>query len=131
VKREAREADLSPEVKGQIRRKQMEAARRRMLTDVPSADVVVVNPTHYAVALRYDGTAHAPEVVAKGVDELARKIREIAEDADISIVHAPPLARALYRDVEVGQLIPEEFFQAVAEILAFVFRTAGRRRRVA
>jgi flagellar biosynthesis protein FlhB len=131
VKREGREADLSPEVRGQIRKKQVEAARRRMLSDVPSADVVVVNPTHYAVALRYDGTKPAPELVAKGVDELARKIREIAEEAGISIVSAPPLARAIYRDVELGDLIPEEFFQAVAEILAFVFRTAGRRRRVA
>jgi flagellar biosynthetic protein FlhB len=131
VKREAREADLSPEVRGQLRKKQFETARRRMLHDVPGADVVVVNPTHYAVALRYDGSKPAPELVAKGVDHLARTIREIAEEAGVPIVHAPPLARALYRDVELGQLIPEELFQAVAEVLAFVFRTAGRRRRVA
>ena len=131
VKREAREADLAPEVRGHLRKKQFEAAKRRMLVDVPGADVVVVNPTHYAVALRYDGAKPAPELVAKGVDHLARTIREIAEEAGVPIVHAPPLARALYRDVELGQLIPEELFQAVAEVLAFVFRTAGRRRRVA
>jgi flagellar biosynthesis protein FlhB len=131
VKREAREADLSPEVRGHLRRKQFETARRRMLHDVPDADVVVVNPTHFAVALRYDGSKPAPELVAKGVDHLARTIREIAEEAGVTIVHAPPLARALYRDVELGQLVPEELFQAVAEVLAFVFRTAGRRRRAA
>jgi flagellar biosynthetic protein FlhB len=131
VKREAREGDLAPEVRGHLRKKQYETAKRRMLADVPDADVVVVNPTHYAVALRYDGSKPAPEVVAKGVDHLARTIREIAEEAGVTIVHAPPLARALYRDVELGQLVPEELFQAVAEILAFVFRTAGRRRRVA
>jgi flagellar biosynthesis protein FlhB len=131
VKREAREADLAPEVRGQLRRRQFETAKRRMLQDVPDADVVVVNPTHYAVALRYDGSKPAPELVAKGVDHLAHTIREIAEEAGVTIVHAPPLARALYRDVDLGQLVPEELFQAVAEVLAFVFRTAGRRRRVA
>lgn len=131
VKRESREADIAPEVRGHLRRKQFEMTRRRMLADVPDADVVVVNPTHYAVALRYDGSKPAPELVAKGVDHLALTIREIAEEAGVPVVHAPPLARALYRDVELGQLIPEELFQAVAEVLAFVFRTAGRRRRVA
>jgi flagellar biosynthesis protein FlhB len=131
VKREAREADLPPELRGQIRRKQSEAARKRMVADVPTADVVVVNPTHYAVALRYDGTKPAPEVVAKGVDYLALTIRRIAEEAGVTVVHEAPLARALYRDVDLGHMIPEEFFHAVAEVLAFVFRTAGRRRRVA
>ncbi len=131
VKREARESDLPPELRGQIRRKLTEASRRRMIADVPTADVVVVNPTHYAVALRYDPTKAAPELVAKGVDELARTIRRIAEEAGVTIVHQPPLARALYRDVELGKMIPEEFFHAVAEVLAFVFRTAGRRRHVA
>jgi flagellar biosynthetic protein FlhB len=102
-----------------------------MLADVPTADVVVVNPTHYAVALRYDGAKAAPEVVAKGLDHIALTIRRVAEEAGVAVVHEPPLARALYRDVEIGQQIPEQFFQAVAEVLAFVFRTAGRRRRVA
>jgi flagellar biosynthetic protein FlhB len=131
IKREVREADLSPELRGMIRRRQGEAARRRMLADVPTADVVVVNPTHFAVALRYDGTKPAPEVVAKGIDHLALTIRRIAEEAGVTIVHQPQLARALHRDVELGQMIPDQFFHAVAEVLAFVFRTAGRRRRVA
>jgi flagellar biosynthetic protein FlhB len=131
VKREAREADVSPELRGQIRRKLTEAARKRMLADVPTADVVVVNPTHYAVALRYDGTKPAPEVVAKGIDHLALTIRRVAEEAGVTIVHEPPLARALYRDVDLGSMIPDDFFHAVAEVLAFVFRTAGRRRHVA
>jgi flagellar biosynthesis protein FlhB len=130
VKREAREADLPPELRGQIKRKLSEGVRRRMMADVPTADVVIVNPTHYAVALRYDPKKPAPEVVAKGVDEIARTIRRIAEESGVTIVHQPPLARALYRDVELGRMIPEEFFSAVAEVLAFVFRTA-RRRRVA
>jgi flagellar biosynthetic protein FlhB len=131
VKEEGKEGNLPPEVRGKIRQKQMEAHRRRMLADVPTADVVVVNPTHYAVALRYDGSAAAPEVVAKGLDHLALKIREIAEEAGVPIIEQPPLARALYREVDLGHQIPEEFFGAVAEILAFVFRTARRVRRPA
>jgi flagellar biosynthetic protein FlhB len=131
VKQEMKESDLAPELRGQMRRRQAEQARKRMLADVPTADVVVVNPTHYAVALRYDGAKAAPEVVAKGLDHIALTIRRVAEEAGVAIVHEPPLARALYRDVEIGQQIPEQFFQAVAEVLAFVFRTAGRRRRVA
>jgi flagellar biosynthetic protein FlhB len=129
VKNEAKEQDLPPEVRGKIRSKQAEQARKRMLAAVPTADVVIVNPTHYAVALRYDGSQTAPEVVAKGLDHLALRIREIATEHEVTIVHQPPLARALYRDVELGELIPEEFFSAVAEVLAFVFRTAKRRRK--
>lgn len=127
VKQEARQTDLPPEVRGAIRRKQMEQARKRMMAEVPTADVVVVNPTHFAVALRYDGSTPAPEVIAKGVDIVALAIRRIAEESGVTVVHEPPLARALYRDVEIGELIPDEFFAAVAEVLAFVFRTAGRR----
>lgn len=129
VKREARDADLPPELRGAIRRKQVESARRRMLSAIPTADVVVTNPTHYAVALRYDGKRPAPEVVAKGVDHLAATIREIAAEHGIPVLPNPPLARALYREVELGEMIPEEFFAAVAEVLAFIFRTAKRRRR--
>jgi flagellar biosynthetic protein FlhB len=129
VKQEGKEGNLPPEVRGKIRQKQMEQARRRMIAEVPDADVVVVNPTHFAVALKYDGSKAAPEVVAKGVDNVALKIREVAEEAEVPIVHQPPLARALYADVEIGDQIPEQFFGAVAEILAFVFRTARRRRR--
>jgi flagellar biosynthetic protein FlhB len=129
LKKEVKESDVSPEMKGQMRRRQAESARKRMLADVPTADVVVVNPTHFAVALRYDGSKPAPEVIAKGVDHLALKIRSIAEEAGVTVVHEPPLARALYRDVEIGHMIPEELFTAVAEVLAFVFRTARRRRK--
>ncbi|HET6175177.1 MAG TPA: flagellar biosynthesis protein FlhB [Gaiellales bacterium] len=130
VRREAKEADVAPEMKGQMRRRQSEMARRRMLADVPTADVVIVNPTHYAVALRYDGTRPAPELVAKGVDNVALAIRRTAEEAGVAIVHEAPLARALYRDVELGAQIPEELFAAVAHVLAFVLRAAGRLRAV-
>jgi flagellar biosynthetic protein FlhB len=130
VRREAKESDVAPEMKGQMRRRQSELARRRMLADVPTADVVIVNPTHYAVALRYDGTRPAPEVVAKGVDNIALAIRRAAEQAGVAIVHEAPLARALYRDVELGAQIPEELFAAVAQVLAFVLRAAGRLRAV-
>ena len=128
VKQEARQTDVAPEIKGAIRRRQVEQARRRMLADVPTADVVIVNPTHYAVALRYDGSTPAPEVVAKGMDLVAAAIRRTAEDAGVPVVSQPPLARALYREVDIGRQIPEGLFAAVAEVLAFIFRTAGRRR---
>ncbi|MDX6554781.1 MAG: flagellar biosynthesis protein FlhB [Miltoncostaeaceae bacterium] len=131
VKQEARQTDLPPEVRSQIRRRQMDQARTRMLADVPTADVVVVNPTHFAVALRYDASKAAPQVVAKGADLVAKAIREAAEKVGVPILSEPPLARALYKEVEVGHQIPEAFFAAVAEVLAFVYRTAARRRRAA
>jgi flagellar biosynthesis protein FlhB len=127
VKQDAKQTDVPPEVKRAMRRRQAELARRRMIADVPSADVVVVNPTHYAVALRYDGTKPAPEVVAKGRGVVAAAIRRVAEEARVPIVHNAPLARTLYSQVELGRMIPEELFTAVAEVLAFVYRTAGRR----
>lgn len=130
LKQELKQTDLSPQIRRQIRRRQMEQTRRRMLADVPTADVVIVNPTHYAVALRYDGSTPAPEVVAKGVDLIAAAIRRVAEEHQVPVAHNAPLARALYREVEIGQQIPEAFFAAVAEVLAFVFRTAGRGLRV-
>ena len=129
VKQEARQADLAPEVKGALRRRQVAMARKRMLAEVPTADVVVVNPTHFAVALRYDGSTPAPELIAKGADLVAAAIRKAAEDNGVPIVSNPPLARTLHREVEVGTMIPEELFAAVAEVLAFVYRTAGRRSR--
>jgi flagellar biosynthetic protein FlhB len=130
VKQEARQTDIAPEVRGALRRKQLQASRRRMLADVPGADVVVVNPTHFAVALRYDPGLPAPQVVAKGADHLAAAIRAAAEEHGVPLVSNPPLARTLYRDVELGAMIPEALYVAVAEVLAYVFRTArGRRRR--
>lgn len=129
VRLEVRQNDLAPEVRGQIRRRQAEAARRRMMADIPTADVVVTNPTHYAVALRYDGTKPAPEVVARGADNVAAAIRQLARDHGVPLLSNPPLARALYRDVPLGSVVPERLFAAVAEVLAFVYRTSGRRRR--
>lgn len=130
VKEEGRQSDMSPEARAAIRRRQREQARRRMMAAVPTADVVIANPTHFAVALRYDGTKPAPEVVAKGADLVAAEIRRIATEHRVPIVEDPPLARALYRAVEVGQLIPEEFFVAVAAVIAAVFRRSGKLRRL-
>ncbi|MGH3139331.1 MAG: flagellar biosynthesis protein FlhB [Gaiellales bacterium] len=131
VKQETRQSDLAPEIRGAIRRRQFAQARNRMIADVATADVVVTNPTHFAVALKYDGTKPAPELVAKGADLVAKAIRETAEAASVPVLTNPPLARALHKEVEIGQQIPEEFFQAVAEVLAFVYRAAGRRRAAA
>lgn len=131
VKQESRQQDMAPEVKGAIKRKQFEQARRRMLADVATADVVVTNPTHFAVALRYDGSQPAPEVVAKGADLVAAAIREAAREHGVTIVEDPPLARSLYRSVELGQQIPAELFTAVAEVLAYVYRRSGRLRALA
>ena len=131
IKQEARQADLAPELRGAIRRKQYAAARRRMLAEVPTADVVIVNPTHYAAALRYDGSTPAPELVAKGVDNIAAAIRKAARDHNVPIVSNPPLARTLYAQVELGAQVPEDLFTAVAEVLAYVYRIAGRRTRAA
>jgi len=129
VKQEARQADLAPELRGAIRRKQFALARRRMLAEVPTADVVIVNPTHYAAALRYDGSTPAPELVAKGVDNVAAAIRAAAKEHGVPIVSNPPLARTLYAQVELGAQVPEELFTSVAEVLAYVYRVAGRRSR--
>ncbi|MDO6686220.1 MULTISPECIES: flagellar biosynthesis protein FlhB [unclassified Agarivorans] len=123
VKDEHKNMEGSPEVKGRIRRLQMEMAARRMMADVPQADVVVTNPTHFSVALQYDkeGTG-APKVVAKGVDEVAMKIREIARHYEVPIMEAPALTRSLYHTTKIGHDIPEGLYVAVAQILAFVFQ---------
>jgi flagellar biosynthesis protein FlhB len=129
VKDELRQYGVSAEVRAALRRRQMQMARARMMAAVPQADVVVTNPTHYAVALRYDGKHVAPEVVAKGQDLIAAQIRRVAEEHDVPIVPDPPLARALHSSTEIGQLIPEEMYAAVAQVLAFVYRLAARRRQ--
>jgi flagellar biosynthesis protein FlhB len=128
VKDEARQYGLPAEVKAALRRRQMQAARARMMAAVPEADVVVANPTHFAVALRYDGSHAAPEVVAKGQDLIALQIRKVAEEHEVLVVSDPPLARALHSATEIGQVIPEELYAAVARVLAFVYRMARRRR---
>jgi len=122
VKRETKETEGDPHVKAAIRSQQREAARKRMMADVPRADVIVTNPTHYAVALRYSETMAAPTVVAKGVDLLAARIRGIGEQNHVPILEAPPLARALYAHTDIGQQIPEKLYTAVAEVLAYVFQ---------
>lgn len=124
VKDEYKDTEGKPEVKGRIRRLQMEMANRRMIQEVPKADVVVTNPTHYAVALKYDQTkAHAaPEVLAKGVDEVALKIREVAKENKIEIIESPELARAIYYSTDLKKQIPEGLFAAVAQVLAYVFQ---------
>jgi flagellar biosynthetic protein FlhB len=127
VKEEHKQQQVPPEVRMAMRRRQASAARARMMGAVPEADVVVTNPTHYAVALKYDGKKAAPEVVAKGQDLLALRIREIAKEHGVPIVPDPPLARSLHKSVEVGRQIPEELFAGVAQVLAYVYRIAGRR----
>lgn len=127
VKDEAKQDQLPAEVKASQRRRAMMLANARMMEAVPTADVIVTNPTHYAVALRYDTGAPAPVVVAKGTDHLAFRIREKAREAGVAVVPDPPLARSLYASVEIGRMIPEELFHGVAQILAYVYRVANRR----
>lgn len=123
IKDEYKNMEGDPLIKSKIKQRQREMAMRRMMQEVPKADVVITNPTHYAVALRYDdGSMDAPKVVAKGADFVAQKIKMIAKENDIVMVENRPLARALYDQVEIGEEVPEEFFKAVAEILAYVYR---------
>ncbi len=122
VKDEYKDAEGDPQIKGKIRQRMQEASRRRMMQAVPEADVVITNPTHYAVALKYDTQlADAPIVVAKGQDFLAQRIREAAEAGNVEVVENKPLARMLYHNVDVGSAIPPELYQSVAEVLAFVY----------
>jgi flagellar biosynthetic protein FlhB len=123
VRQEAKETEGDPMVKGRIRNLQRESARRRMMAAIPTADVVVTNPTHYAVALKYsDKGSRAPVVVAKGSDLLALRIREIAQQNHVPILEAPPLARALHKHTDLGESIPEALYTAVAEVLAYVYQ---------
>jgi len=128
VKQEHKQTEGDPMLKGAIRSRQLAAARNRMMADVPMADVVLVNPTHVAVALRYDAQRGAPRVVARGAGAIAARIREIAAEERVPLVRDVPLARTLYRSTKVGQEIPPELFAAVAQVLAFVIsrRTRGQ-----
>jgi len=129
IRQEHRESEGSPEVRGRIRALQREMAERRMMEDVPGADVIVVNPTHYAVALRYDDKKmRAPTVVAKGVDLMAARIREVASEHKVPIFEAPPLARALHRSVEIGDEIPAELYVTVAQVLTYIFQLRAAQR---
>ena len=123
IKDEYKQTEGDPFIKGKIRQKMREYSLRRMMQEVPGADVVITNPTHFAVAIKYDREKEAaPIVVAKGVDHLAQKIKNLAKENNVEIVENKPLARALYNTVEVGKEIPPELYQAVAEILAFVYK---------
>jgi len=123
IKDEHKNSDGDPLIKSKIKQRQREMAMRRMMQEIPDADVVITNPTHYAIAIKYaDGDMDAPIVVAKGVDFVAQKIKLIAKEHEIVTVENRPLARSLYEQVEVGDRIPEEFFKAIAEILAYVYR---------
>lgn len=126
IKDEHKNIEGDPLIKSKIKQRQREMAMRRMMQEVPHADVVITNPTHYAIALKYDDAKlDAPFVVAKGVDFVAQKIKYIAKENDVTLVENRPLARALYDQAEIGQAIPEEFFQTVAEILAVIYQTKG------
>jgi len=123
VKDEMKNTEGSPEIKGRIRRTQYEMSQRRMMSEVPESDVVITNPTHYSVALKYDASAGgAPTMSAKGIDQMALHIRTIAIEHDVEIIQSPALARSLYYTAEVDEEIPEELFAAVAQVLAFIYQ---------
>ncbi|OIP54890.1 MAG: flagellar biosynthesis protein FlhB, partial [Helicobacteraceae bacterium CG2_30_36_10] len=123
IKDEMKNMEGDPLIKGKIRQIQMEASRKRMMSEVPHADVVITNPTHYAVAIKYDEEkSHAPIVVAKGMDNIALQIKRIARENNVHIVQNPPLARSLYAEVDIDKPIPETLFAAVAEVLAYVYK---------
>lgn len=131
VKEEMKRMEGDPLIKQRRRQLQLQRATQRIRQDVPKADFIVTNPTHYAVAIQYDpDQMNAPKVVAKGADYLAFRIREVAAEHGIPILERPPLARAIYKDVEVGQEIPEKFYAAVAEILAYVYEISGRKNHI-
>ncbi|MEI7677861.1 MAG: flagellar biosynthesis protein FlhB [Betaproteobacteria bacterium] len=122
LRQEMKESDGNPEMKAAIRAQQREMARRRMMAEVPNASVIVTNPTHYAVALRYDETMRAPRVVAKGADLIAAKIRELGAEHHVPVLEAPALARAIFRHAEINEEVPAQLYTAVAEVLAYVFQ---------
>jgi flagellar biosynthetic protein FlhB len=127
IKEEYRQTEGDPAVKAKVKQIRQERARRRMMAAVPEATVVIMNPTHYAVALKYEsGKMAAPICVAKGVDALALKIREVAEEHEVPVVENPPLARALYATVEIDEQVPAEQFKAVAQVIGYVMKLTGK-----
>ncbi len=127
LKQEYKDTDGNPEIKAKLRQIRTQRLRRRMMAQVPEATVIVTNPTHYAVALKYEAGMDAPICVAKGVDAMALKIREVANDHDVPIIENPPLARALHASVDLDETVPVEHYKAVAEVIGFVLRTRRRR----
>jgi len=127
IKEEYRQNEGDPVIKSKIRALRQDRARKRMMTAVPKATVVIMNPTHYAVALKYEsGKMAAPVCVAKGVDALALRIRAVAEENDVPVVENPPLARALHAAIEIDEPVPAEHFKAVAQVIGYVFRLKGK-----
>jgi flagellar biosynthetic protein FlhB len=127
IKDEYKMMEGNPQIKSKIRDKQRQLAMRRMMSEVPSADVIITNPTHFAIAVKYDAKAsEAPMVIAKGKDLIAQKIKETAKENKVPIVENKPLAQALYKSVEIGEKIPSELYKAVAEVLAFVYGLRGK-----
>jgi flagellar biosynthetic protein FlhB len=125
---EQKQTEGDPQIKARLRQLREQRARQRMMQAVPEADVVITNPTHYAVALKYDiKKMDAPQMVAKGVDAIAQKIREVAGENKVPIVENPALARALYDSMEIEQTIPREHFKAVAEVISYVFKLKGKK----
>lgn len=127
IKDEYKKSEGDPLIKGKIREKQRRMAMQRMMQEVPKADVVITNPTHFAVALKYDSNnMQAPTVIAKGTEYIALKIKQIAKENRIVTIENKPLARTLYAQVEIGEAIPADMFQAVAEVLAYVYKMKGK-----
>ena len=128
IKDEYKNMEGDPQVKGRIRRIQMQMAQKRMMSSVPSADVIITNPTHYAVALSYDNTKNkAPVVVAKGIDFIALRIKEVARENNIPIIENPALARSLFEQIEIDREIPNDFYKAMAEIFSYVYELKRQR----
>lgn len=127
IKEEMKQTEGNPQIKSKIKQKQREMAMQRMMSEVPKANVIVTNPTHFAVALKYENDMPAPLVVAKGKDLVALKIKEIAKNNNVAIVENKPLARVIFQTVEIGDIIPPELYQAVAEVLAYVYKLKGRK----
>ena len=127
IKEEFKQMEGDPQVKARIKKLQMEFAKKRMMQNIPSADVVITNPTHYAVAIRYDKEKEkAPRVIAKGINYLALRIKKIAIENMVQVVENPPLAKELYKSCELEEEIPEKLYQAVAEVLAYVYKAAKK-----
>jgi flagellar biosynthetic protein FlhB len=127
IKDEHRQSDGDPHMKAKLRQLRMQKAQTRMIQSVPTADVIITNPTHFAIALKYDGdTMDAPVCVAKGMDDVALNIREVAKENDVQIIENKPLARALYDTVEIDETIPLEHYEAVAEVISYVFKLKGK-----
>ena len=127
IKDESKQSEGDPQIKGKIRQKQREMAMQRMMQEVPKADVIITNPTHFAVALKYESGMAAPVIIAKGQDLIAQKIKDVAREANVAIVENKPLARALYAAAEIGDSVPQELYRSVAEVLAYVYRLKNKK----